>query len=170
MSGRGHRGHPDKRKHANAPRPLPATPLTAEERALKSGAEFGKALRLLAEAERLAAWGEAPSACIHSAYYAMYHCASASILAAGGVGKRQDAPASHEHVSQHFGRLVSEEGGELSGTGLLLARARSDRMAADYGLGLDATDGGGGESVAAARHMIALCQARWGLVPPEDER
>jgi uncharacterized protein (UPF0332 family) len=101
-------------------------------RAINAQEEFDKAVIHLVEAERLAAWGEAPNSCIHSAYYAMYHAASAYILASGGVGKRLDVPKSHEHVLQHFGKLVASEPGELSLMGKELSAARNERMVADY--------------------------------------
>jgi uncharacterized protein (UPF0332 family) len=73
-------------------------PLSDTERAIKAKQEFEKAMIHLTEAEDIAEWGGAPNACVHSAYYAMYHCATAALLAAGGVGKRRDVPQSHEHV------------------------------------------------------------------------
>jgi uncharacterized protein (UPF0332 family) len=81
---------------------------------VKARQEFQKAVTHLEEAERLAQWGGAPNACVHSAYYAMHHCAAAAILASGGVGKRKDVPQSHEHVIQHFGGFLGESGKVLS--------------------------------------------------------
>src|SRR5947199_3772781 len=109
-------------------------PLSDSERSIKAQAEFEKAMIHLIEAERLAEWGNAPNACIHSAYYAMHHCASAAILAAGVVGKRRDVPKSHEHVIEHYGKLVAVEPGNLAHSGRVLSRARTDRMDADYDL------------------------------------
>lgn len=126
--------HPPKKKHANKPRPTAVIPLTAEERLTKARLEFAKALMHLGEAEQLASSKAAPNACVHSAYYAMHHCAVAAILAAGGVGKYLDAPKSHEHVIEHYGKLVIGEAGELGLSGLWLSRARTDRMVADYDL------------------------------------
>lgn len=127
--------------------------------------EFKKALIHLAEAEQLAAWGEAPNACVHSAYYAMHHCASAAILAAGGVGKRRDVPASHEHVIQHYGKLVAGEPGDLGHSGLVLSRARSDRMRADYDLVRGANKRDAAATAADARRFIEVCKTKWNLMP-----
>src|SRR5882672_598746 len=66
--------------------------MSDHDRGVKAQHEFEKAMIHLIEAERLAAWGNAPNACVHSAYYGMHHCASAAILAAGGVGKLRDVP------------------------------------------------------------------------------
>jgi hypothetical protein len=118
---RGRREHPPKKKHVNKPRPAPVIPLSDDERAAKAQDEFEKGMIHLIEAERLAAWGQAPNACVHSAYYAMHHCASAAILAAGGVGKHRDVPKSHEHVIQHYGKLVAAEPGDLGHSGLVLS-------------------------------------------------
>lgn len=90
--------HPPKKKHVNRPRPLAVVPFTAAERRAKAQEEFEKAVTHLIEAERLAEWGRAPNACVHSAYYAMHHSACAALLASGGIGKRLDVPKSHEHV------------------------------------------------------------------------
>jgi hypothetical protein len=64
--------HPPKKKHANKPRPAPVVPLSDGDRSSKAQEEFEKAMIHLIEAERLAEWGRAPNACIHSAYYAMH--------------------------------------------------------------------------------------------------
>lgn len=120
----------------------------------------------LAEAERLANWGQAPNACIHSAYYAMHHCAAAAILLAGGVGKRGDVPKSHEHVIEHFGNLVEHEAGALGQCGRMLSLARSERMMADYDLVRDAKPSEAAETVADARKFFDACRARWPLRIP----
>lgn len=166
MSGR---THSPKKKHVKRPRPPPVVPLTDVERSAKAGSEFRKALVHLDEAERMARWGGAPNACVHAAYYAMHHCAAAAILAAGGVGKRGDAPPSHEHVIQHFGKLVAGETGDLGRCGMVLNRARGDRTVADYGL-LESLDNVAAAAVTAdARVFIAACRAKWGFpgAPPD---
>src|SRR5438105_4927311 len=127
MSRRGKK-HPPKKKHTNRPRPAPVEPMSDFDRGIKAQQELEKAMIHLIEAERLAEWRSAPNACVHSAYYAMHHCASAAILAAGGVGKRRDIPQSHEHVIEHFGNLVATESGYLGQSGIALSRARTDRM------------------------------------------
>jgi hypothetical protein len=103
--------HPPKKKHANRPRPPVVEPLTDSARREKAQQEFDKAVTHLIEPERLVQWGQAPNACVHSAYYAMHHSACAALLAAGGVGKYLDAPKSHEHVIQHYGNLVARQSG-----------------------------------------------------------
>lgn len=158
---KGTRSHPPKKKHANRARPIPVAPLTDEERGCRAKGEFRKALVHLAEAQKLAAWGEAPNACVHSAYYAMHHCAVAALLAAGGVGKAKDVPRSHEHVIEHFGKLVERETGTLAGAGRLLGRARTDRVDADYGLLTTSTPARASVLAADARVVIEACAARW---------
>jgi hypothetical protein len=98
MRGRGRKVPPQKKKRANRPRRDAIVLLSELDRKIKAQQEFGKAMIHLIEAERMAEWGNAPNTCAHSAYYAMHHCAAAAILAAGGVGKRRDAPQSHEHI------------------------------------------------------------------------
>jgi uncharacterized protein (UPF0332 family) len=153
--------HPPKKKHSNKPRPEPVVPLTPSERAVKAQEEFEKAVTHLIEAERMADWGRAPNACVHSAYYAMHHAAAAAILASGGVGKHLDVPKSHEHVIQHYGTIVAKENESLAATGPMLNRARTDRMVADYDLvrGADAHDAT--ETTVNARTMVDLIMARW---------
>lgn len=156
--------HPPKKKHRNRPRPEPVVPLTDIQRMSKAGEEYAKALIHLVEAERLAAWGEAPNACVHSAYYAMYHAASAAILASGGVGKHLDVPKSHEHVIQHYGKLTQPESGFLAESGRVLNRARTDRMVADYGLVGGASKFDATTIAADARKFVDACTEKWGLV------
>jgi uncharacterized protein (UPF0332 family) len=117
----------------------------------------------LIEAERIAAWGNAPNACVHSAYYAMHHCAAAAILAAGGVGKRRDAPQSHEHIIQHYGNLIASEPGYLGQSGMVLGRARTDRMVADYNLIRGITDTEAAATVMDARQFVDACKTKWGF-------
>jgi uncharacterized protein (UPF0332 family) len=119
----------------------------------------------LAEAERLAKWGQAPNACVHSAYYAMHHCAAAAILAAGGVGKRGDVPKSHEHVMEHFAKLVEWEPGPLGQCGRMLSLARSDRMIADYNLVRHAGSDEARATVADAKVFVNACSAKWRFRP-----
>ena len=91
----------------------------------------------------------------------MHHCASAAILAAGGVGKYRDAPKSHEHVIEHFGKLVGGEIGDLSQAGLVLNRARNDRMIADYGLIQRVSEEDAKVAALEARKFIDACRAKW---------
>jgi uncharacterized protein (UPF0332 family) len=136
-------------------------PLSESERAVKAQQEFEKAMIHLIEAERIAEWGGAPNACVHSAYYAMHHCAAAALLAAGGVGKRRDAPQSHEHVIQYYGNLVAAESGFLGQSGMVLSRARTDRMVADYDLVRGVTNRDTTLIVKEARQFVDACATKW---------
>ncbi|HUZ33814.1 MAG TPA: HEPN domain-containing protein [Xanthobacteraceae bacterium] len=131
------------------------------ERGIRAREEYEKALIHLAEAEQMAGWGHAPNASAHSAYYAMHHCAAAAILAAGGIGKHRDAPKSHEHVIQHFGNLVAAETGYLGQCGMVLGRARTDRMVADYDLVHGITNAEATEVVKDARKFVDACKGKW---------
>jgi uncharacterized protein (UPF0332 family) len=160
---RGKGSHPPKKKHENRPRPAPIEPLSSQDREAKAQQEFDKALVNLREAEKMAVWGQAPNACVHSAYYAMYHCAAAAILASGGVGKRLDVPQSHEHVIQHYGRLVEGQEGDLGESGRLLSRARTDRTVADYDL-VRGTDNDDAQATTNdARKFLEANAAKWGF-------
>jgi uncharacterized protein (UPF0332 family) len=131
------------------------------ERGIKARREFEKASIHLIEAERMAAWGNAPNACAHSAYYAMHHCAAAAILAAGGAGPSRDAPPNHEHIIQHYGNLVASEAGYLGQSGRVLSRARTDRMVADYDLVRGITNAEATATVQDARQFVDACKAKW---------
>jgi uncharacterized protein (UPF0332 family) len=150
-----------KKKHVNRPRREPVAPLSDLERRIKAQQEFEKAMIHLIEVEYMAEWGHAPNACAHSAYYAMHHCAAAAILAAGGVGKRRDAPQSHEHIVQHYGNLIASESGYLSQSGMVLSRARTDRMVADYDLVRGITNDDATKTVKDARQFVDACKAKW---------
>ncbi|MFI5013320.1 MAG: hypothetical protein ACHQAY_13340 [Hyphomicrobiales bacterium] len=162
MSG-GRKKHPPKKKHVNRPRLAVTKPMSEADRASKAQEEFEKAMVHLIEAERLSEWGMAPNACVHAAYYAMHHCACAAILAAGGVGRYLDAPKSHEHVIQHYGNLVAGEQGALGESGVVLNRARTDRMVADYDLVRGATNEDAVIDAAAARKFVQACMEKWGF-------
>ncbi|HEV7228732.1 HEPN domain-containing protein [Brevundimonas sp.] len=154
--------HPPKKKHQNRPRPLPVVPLTDTQRRARAIEEMVKAETLLAEAEKLAVWGEAPLACVHSAYYAMHHAAVAALFATGGVGRVGDVPKSHEHVIQHFGNLVEGLGDEaLRASGVALSRARTDRVAADYDMDVGFTSAEAADLVASARALVEAVKATW---------
>jgi hypothetical protein len=68
--------HPPKKKHVTTPR-TPVVRLTHEQQLAKARAEMRKAGRIMSEAKVLIANEVAPMACVHSAYYAMHHCAIA---------------------------------------------------------------------------------------------
>jgi len=93
----------------------------------------------------------------------MYHAASAAILASGGVGKHLDVPKSHEHVIQHYGKIISLETGFLAESGLVLNRARTDRMASDYGLVRGASKQDATRIAADARKFVDACVKKWKL-------
>jgi uncharacterized protein (UPF0332 family) len=160
---KGAKRHPPKKKHSNRPRPELIAPLTEDERRLSAQMEFAKAIMHLEEAEAQVKAKIAPNACAHSAYYAMYHCAAASILAAGGVGKRKDVPASHTHVIEHFAKIVETEGGALAECGPMLSRAQTDRDVADYNLVKGVTQKDAAALVADARRFVEACNAKWKL-------
>ena len=162
--------HPPKKKHANRPRPPAPVPLSAEERAERAKEEFGKAITFLKEAELVAAQGGAPHLVVHGAYFAMEHAARAALFAAGGVGKYLDVPKSHEHVNEHYGKLVAGLGEPLESTGRSLNRALTDRTIADYNLTTRATQASASELVRAARAMVDAIQTRWGFKPRSGPR
>ena len=156
--------HPPKKKHSSRPRPGPVVRLTVEQQRLKASSEFSKSLMHLGEAELAAVRGGTPNACIHSAYYAMHHCAVAVLLMTGGVDKYGDVPGSHEHVALHFGRTLADRSPDLATLGLMLARARSDRTNADYGLGFSASDDDALSTSKDARAFVDACRLHWQLV------
>lgn len=116
----------------------------------------------------MAVWGEAPNACVHSAYYAMHHAACAALLASGGVGKLKDVPKSHEHVIEHYGKLVASENDTLAPTGRALSRARTDRVIADYGMSEILTAKNASETTAAAEMMVTTISERWTALTSPD--
>ncbi len=62
----------------------------------------------------------------------MHFIAVAALLRAGGVGKRKDVPESHEHVIEHYAKLVETLPPPFKESGKLLNRARDMRVEADY--------------------------------------
>jgi uncharacterized protein (UPF0332 family) len=150
---------PPKKKHTVKPRTEPVTALSDEQRRAQAKDELGLAFTHLAEARILAKGKETPHACVHSAYYAMYHLAIAAILAEGGVGKRKDAPQSHETVIEHFGKLARvKDNGELM-LGQSLGRARVDRTVADYGLERRISIKDANDTMADAEDFFEKCAA-----------
>jgi len=114
------------------PRPPPVEVLTLAQRESQAEEAEAKAAIHIREALATSSWGGAPNACIHSAYYAMHFIAAAALLHAGGVGKRKDVPDSHEHVIQHYAKLVQTLPPPFKESGKLLNRARDMRIEADY--------------------------------------
>jgi uncharacterized protein (UPF0332 family) len=91
----------------------------------------------------------------------MYHAAAAALFASGGVGKRRDVPKSHEHVLEHFGKLVANETNDLAGQGQVLSAARNDRMVADYDMVRGAEHIDAVETTKSARKFVDACGKRW---------
>lgn len=155
--------HPPKDKKTNRPRSLPIEPLAEEVRLGRAAQEFRKAEMHLQEARTQAENGGTPHACVHSAYYAMHHCARAVLFKAGGVGKTKEVPASHEHVIEHFGKLLVNEADASNSLGLMLNRARGDRIRSDYDLDDQVVEDEAKEAATNASHFIAECTKRWDL-------
>ena len=120
------------KKKPTRPRPPPVEVLTDDQRELQAKDAEAKAAIHMREALAMSTWGDAPNACIHSAYYAMHFIAVAALLRAGGVGKRKDVPESHEHVIQHYAKLAETLPPPFTESGKLLNRARDMRVEADY--------------------------------------
>jgi uncharacterized protein (UPF0332 family) len=153
----------ERKKAPTRQRVTPLPPLSDKERLDLIGFEHGAAEIHLNEAIAILAWGEAPNACIHSAYYCMYHAATAVLHIAGGVGKTKRVPQSHEHVLQHFTKLAETVGGEGVEAARLLNQARSIRMTADYGGAEPPDEEDAEECVADARRFIEICVQFLGL-------
>ena len=136
-------------------------PLSDEERTLRIRSEVKKASTHLHEAETLAQGGGAPNACVHCAYYAMYHLAVAALLITGGVGRLGGVPKNHTVVGQEFAARVAQEPGELGQAGKLLSVALARRIDADYTLESDMSATAAAEATAVARQFAALCTRRW---------
>ena len=135
---------PAKKKHFNKPRLVAVTPLSDLEREFRAAEAKQKAKIHLEEAVAIAAWGKAPNAAIHSAYYAMHFCAVAALYRAGGVGKLKAVPESHEHVIKHYIQMAEAIDDEyLKDSGMELNRLRDDRMRADYFIAVDQEEGSG---------------------------
>jgi uncharacterized protein (UPF0332 family) len=152
---------PPKKKHANRPRAIPANPWTEAERAERLVYEYQKAIWHLAEADKILPLRAAPNACVHSAYYAMYHCACAAILAAGGVGKLKNFPESHQHVLAHYETLTAIETGALGGTAAALSRVLGLRELGDYGVNRNPSVADSETAVREAHEFIAACCEKW---------
>lgn len=120
------------KKKPKKPRKPPVEELSDLEREERADEALEKARIHLAEAVALAPWGEAPNACVHSSYYAMYFTAVAALFRSGGVGKRKSVPESHEHVLQHFISLCERQASPLNASGKSLNRARDLRVECDY--------------------------------------
>ncbi len=145
-------------KAPNQPRKPKAIPLTDAERASKAKDEHGRATLHMNEARRLAPWGQAPNACLHSIYYAMYHAATAVLFLHGGIGPARSVPESHTHVLGYFGQLAAKTGGEAEAAATLLANAKAAPEEFDYG-------SIAGASPEEARQFIAIFEQHLSLPP-----
>jgi uncharacterized protein (UPF0332 family) len=155
--------HPPKVKHATRRRPTKLSPLSDLDRKEKAEAEFAKAIIQLGEAEGLARLGQIPNACASSAYYAMHHAARAALFAAGGVGRLGDVPNSHEHVAEHYLRLVTGAPEPLGSTAEALDRARFVREVADYDLYRNVKASEALATTVQARIMLDAIRQKWGF-------
>ena len=167
---------PAKKKHVNKGRKVPVVELAEYERDFRADEAEQKAVIHLSEAIGIAQWGNAPYAAHHSAYYSMHFCAVAALYRSGGVGKRKDVPESHEHILQHYSILVESLDEEfLKESGILLNRARDDRMRADYFVGVDQKIGFGlqganrdeaREAAEVAAQFLKAWTNKWDAVSP----
>jgi len=142
---------------------------TESQRRILAQGRLNLATVHLREAEAIRALGKAPNACVHAAYYAMHHCAAAAILLTGGVGKRKSVPDSHEHVIQHYAKLVETGDDAARESAKWLNFARSMRAKADY----NAIEGGvvqqDAEQVMLDAHaFFDFFTDRWKMQPSAD--
>lgn len=89
--------------------------------------------------------------------------AQAALLAAGGVGRLGDVPNSHEHVAEHYLKLVTGAPEPLGSTGDALDRARAMREVADYDLYRNVDVSEAAAVVAQARIMLDAIRQKWGF-------
>ena len=160
--------HPPKKKHHNRPRKIPIAPLTDEHREKMSDQEFRKALSLAKEAEIVSKLGSVPSACIHSAYFAMEHCACAAILRYGGVGAERSFPRRHQDIILHIERLTAEEVGDMRGFGDSLKEVYLLREAADYFVSRDPTNEDASFAVGRMQKYLNATRAKWKFLGPNE--
>jgi uncharacterized protein (UPF0332 family) len=111
-----------------------------------------KAARLLAQIGELdpATHGEM---LVHHAYYAMFHAASAVILARTGT-----VPVRHATVVSEFGRLMCDLGGEGRRHGRALNRAHDVRLVADYAIDTRVLPATARETIGAASALVGFCR------------
>ena len=72
-------------------------------------------------------------------------------------------PQSHEHVIQHYGKLVEGQQGDLGESGRMLSRAQTDGMVADYDLVRGANVADAKATTVDARKFINANAAKWGF-------
>ena len=153
--------HPQKKKHQNRPRKIPVVPLTDEQRLKISDQEFNRALSLAREAELVLNLRTAPSACVHSAYFSMEHCACAAILRYGGVGAERSFPRRHQDIILHIHRLTAGETGDMRGFGSALKEVYLLREAADYFVTRNPTNADAAFAYAALQKYLNATRAKW---------
>jgi uncharacterized protein (UPF0332 family) len=157
----------ERKKAPARERAAPLQPLSENERKYLIDFEHAVAEIHLKEAIAIQAWGGAPNACVHAAYYGMYHAATAVLHIAGGVGKAKHVPKSHEHVLEHFTTLALTAGPDGAEAAKLLNRARSVRMTSDYGGAEPPDDDEIEQCVVDACRFVEICVQLLGLAALE---
>jgi uncharacterized protein (UPF0332 family) len=160
--------HPPKKKHQNRPRKTPVVPLTDEQRMKMSDQEFSRALSLAKEAELVLNLRMAPSACVHSAYFSMEHCACAAILRYGGVGAERSFPRRHQDIILHIDLLTTGETGDMRGFGSALKEVYLLREAADYFVTRNPTNADAAFAFETLKKYLNATKAKWQFTVSED--
>ncbi len=113
---------------------------------------LGKAARLLVQIGGLdpATHGEM---LVHHAYYAMFHAASAVVLAKTGT-----VPVRHSTVVSEFGRLMRDLGEDGRTHGRALNRAHDVRLVADYAIDTRVLPSTARETAQAATAFVGFCR------------
>jgi len=115
-------------------------------------AHLEKARRLLSQAQALDA-DAAPEAIAHLSYYAMFHAATAVLIARGPTPAR-----THQGVIGAFGRLVKDLGADPRSHGKALNRAQDLRLLADYGAQVPDLEETSAASRADAQRFVDYCE------------
>jgi uncharacterized protein (UPF0332 family) len=160
--------HPPKKKQQNRPRKIPVVPLTDEQRLKMSDQEFSRALSLAKEAELVLNLRMAPSACVHSAYFSMEHCACAAILRYGGVGAERSFPRRHQDIILHIDLLTAEETSDLRGFGSALKEVYLLREAADYFVTRNPTNADASFAFETLKKYLNATRAKWQFTVSEN--
>lgn len=160
--------HPPKKKHQTRPRQIPVVPLTDIQRETISNHEFARAAALATEAESVLKLAAAPSSCVHTAYFAMEHCACAAILRFGGVGKELSFPKKHQDIILHIERFTADETGNLSGFGDGLKVVYRLREAADYFTSRNPSNADAAFAVETMRKYLDATREKWKFISPNQ--
>jgi uncharacterized protein (UPF0332 family) len=153
--------HPPKKKHQNRPRKIPVVPLSDEQRMKMSDQEFSRALSLAKEAELVLNLRLAPSACVHSAYFSMEHCACAAILRYGGVGAERSFPRRHQDIILHIDLMTTGDTGDMRGFGSALKEVYLLREAADYFVTRNPTNADAAFAFETLKKYLNATSAKW---------